>query len=194
MSDIKSKPIPDSSTGRVQEKPLLRRRIWKKIIDHILTPGVKFLYGSRLRRVIGGTMVLLTHVGRKTGKVRKTVLYAKNYDPTSREVMLVSAFGVTDWFLNISKQPALLVEIGDVQYAPKQKILTANEIADLERCFRRKHPVVARAQAWLMGWPWKCSDAEFLAFAASLRGVVFWPKASKPINKSTVVMEAKGNG
>jgi deazaflavin-dependent oxidoreductase (nitroreductase family) len=123
-------------------------------------------------------MVVMTHIGRKTGKIRKTVLYAKSYDPKSKVLMLVSAFGVTDWFLNISKQPALLIEVGDVKYVPEQKILTADEIADLERRFRRKHPIVARAQAWLMGWPWKCSDDEFLAFATSLRGVVFWPKAN----------------
>jgi hypothetical protein len=58
------------------------------------------------------------------------------------------------------------------------KILTADENASLERSFRQKHPVVARAQAWLMGWPWKCSDDEFLAFATSLRRVAFWPKVN----------------
>lgn len=178
MSNTNTKPISHPLQSRLQEKPLLRRRIWKKIIDRILTPIVQFLYRSQLKRVIGGTMVVLTHAGRKTGKIRKTVLYAKNYDPQSKALMLVSAFGVTDWFLNISKQPALLVQVGDVKYVPEQKILTVGEIADLERCFRRKHPVVARAQAWLMGWPWHCSEDEFLAFAGSLRGVVFWPKSN----------------
>ncbi len=123
-------------------------------------------------------MVVLTHTGRKTGNIRKTMLHAKQYNSVSKELMLVSAFGVTDWFLNIRKQPALLVEVGDVRYVPEQKILTADEIADLECQFRRNHPVVARVQAWLMGWPWRCSDDEFLAFAASLRGVTFWPKPS----------------
>lgn len=178
MSNAKSKPLSDSSLSRVPEKPLLRRRIWKKIIDRVLTPVIQFLYRSRFKHLVGGTMVVLTHTGRKTGKIRRTVLYAKSYDPKSKVLMLVSAFGVTDWFLNVSKQPAVLVEIGDVQYVPEQKILTADEIADLERCFRQKHPVVARAQAWLMGWPWKCSDDEFLAFATSLRGVAFWPQAN----------------
>ena len=178
MSNAKRKPMPDSSLGRVQAKPLLRRRIWKNIIDRVLTPLIHFLYRSRFKRLLSKTMVVLTHIGRKTGKIRKTVLYVKKYDPPSRELMLVSAFGVTDWFLNISKQPALLVEIGDVQYVPQQKILTADEIAELERCFRQKHPIVARVQAWLMGWPWKCSDDEFLAFAMSLRGVAFWPQAN----------------
>jgi deazaflavin-dependent oxidoreductase (nitroreductase family) len=125
-----------------------------------------------------GLMVVLTHTGRKTGEIRKTVLYAKSYDPKSKVLMFVSAFGVTDWFLNIIKKPASLIEIGDLNYVPEQKILTADEIASLELSFRRTHPVVARAQARLMGWPWKCSDDEFLAFATSLRGVAFWPKAN----------------
>ncbi|HLO17949.1 MAG TPA: nitroreductase/quinone reductase family protein, partial [Anaerolineales bacterium] len=106
---------------------MLRRRIWKKIIDRVLTPVIRFIYRSRLKRLIGGTMVVLTHTGRKTGKTRKTVLYAKNYNSISKELMLVSAFGVTDWFLNICKQPAVLIEVGDVKYVPAQKILTAAE-------------------------------------------------------------------
>ena len=125
-----------------------------------------------------GLIAVLTHTDRKTGKTRKAVLYAKSYDPKSKVLMLVSAFGVTDWFLNIIKKPASLIEIGDLSYIPKQKILTVDEIASLEPSFRRTHSVVARAQAWLMGWPWKCSDDEFLAFATSLRGVALWPKAN----------------
>lgn len=182
MSKAKRELLSDPPPGLATEKPLLRRRLWKRIIDRFLTPVIQLLYRSRFKHLIGGTMVVLTHTGRKTGKIRKTVLYAKSYDPKSKVLMLVSAFGVTDWFLNISKQPALLVQIGDMRYVPEQKILRADEIADLERCFRQKHPVVARAQAWLMGWPWKCSDVEFLAFAASLRGVAFWPK---PITEGT---------
>lgn len=136
MSNAKSKLLSDSFLSRVPEKPLLRRRIWKKIIDRILTPLIQFLYRSRFKRLLGRTMVVLTHIGRKTGQIRKTVLYAKTYDPKRKELRLVSAFGVTDWFLNIRKQPALLVEIGNVQYVPEQKILTADEIASLEHCFR----------------------------------------------------------
>lgn len=176
MNNTDTNSISSSTLEFVRETPLLRRRIWKRIIDRILTPLVRFLYRSRFKRFVGGTMVVLTHTGRKTGKIRKTVLYAKNFNPISKELKLISAFGVTDWFLNISEQPALLVEIGDVRYIPEQRILTAGDIVEIERCFRQKHPVVARAQAWLMGWPWQCSDDEFLEFAGSLQGVVLWPK------------------
>jgi deazaflavin-dependent oxidoreductase (nitroreductase family) len=157
--------LQHATYSAVVERPPLRKRIWKKVIDRVLTPLVRFLYRSRLKRLVGGTMVVLTHTGRKSGKIRKTVLYAQHYDPKSRELRLVAAFGVTDWFLNISRQPARLVEVGDVQYVPEQEILTPNEIAELERRFRRKHPLVARVQAWLMDWPWHCSDEEFAAYA-----------------------------
>jgi deazaflavin-dependent oxidoreductase (nitroreductase family) len=165
-----------SKLGTAGTRHLLRRRLWKKTIDIVLTPLVQCLYRTGLKRWIGGAMVVLTHVGRKSGKVRKTVLHVQDYNPTSKEVQLVAAFGITDWFLNISKRPALLVEIGNVRYVPEQKILTVHEIAALERAFREKHPLVAKVQAWLMGWPWKASDEEFMAFASSLRGLALWPK------------------
>lgn len=131
------------------------------MLDHILTPFIRYLYGSRLKRLIGDTMVVLTHTGRKTGKIRKTVLYAQHYNPLSKELILIAAFGITDWFLNISKEPALLVEVGGVRYVPEQKILTVGEIAEVERRFRQKHPLVARVQAWLMDWPWRFQMKSF---------------------------------
>lgn len=176
MNSIRKRLGQNWEVGAAGARPPLRLRLWKKTIDLVLTPLVQRLYRSGLRRWIGGTMVVLTHAGRKTGKIRKTVLYVQDYDLVSKKVQLVAAFGVTDWFLNISKQPALLVEIGDVRYVPEQKILSAHEIAALERAFRDRHPLVARVQAWLMGWPWKASDEEFMTFASSLRGVALWPK------------------
>lgn len=58
MSNINTNPMSHPSLSQLQEKPLLRRRIWKKIIDRVLTPVVQLLYRSRFKHVIGGTMVV----------------------------------------------------------------------------------------------------------------------------------------
>ncbi len=177
MNEIKNSTLP-SNIQNTREQTLLRRRIWKKIIDKIMTPFIRLLYRSGLQQLTGGMMVVVTHVGRKTGKIRKTVLYAQHFNPQTRELKLVAAFGVTDWFLNVRANPALLIEAGPETYEPEQRIMTLEEIASLERNFRQKHPIIARIQAWLMGWPWRCSEEEFLVYASSLRGVVFWPKGA----------------
>ncbi len=161
-----------------QQKTPLRRRLWKKFIDAVMTPVIRFLYRHRLQKLVGGLMIVLTHTGRKSGKVRKTVLFAKKYDPATRQLWLVSAFGVTDWYRNICVQPALRVEIGGVEYVPNQRILTAEEVVELEREFRSKFPVVARAQAWLMCWKWRLNEVEFLEHAARLPGVLLSPNGT----------------
>jgi deazaflavin-dependent oxidoreductase (nitroreductase family) len=150
------------------------RIIWFKIIDKVLTPIVRLLYRLRL----GGwvPMAILTHVGRRTGKVRQTFLYMQCYDPVSHEVTLVSAFGLTDWYKNICAAPAQLVTVGNVSFIPQQRLMDTEEIAAIERQFRRQHPIVARIQAWLMDWPWRCTEEEFMHYASSLRGVVLRPK------------------
>ena len=174
---MRNKVLPARSAGATRQTSVVQRRAWKKFIDLILTPLVGRLYRSRFRSMVGSTMAVLTHVGRRTGKIRRTVLYAQYYNPRTKELRLVAAFGITDWFLNICKQPALLVEVGDARYVPAHRILSVHEIAEIQRRFRQNHPLVARAQAWLMGWPWGCPEDEFLAFAESLRGVVLWPIA-----------------
>lgn len=63
-------------------------------------------------------------------------------------------------------------------FKPDQRLLSIEEIAELERRFRRRHPIVARSQCWLMDWPWRCSEDEFLEWAKTLRGVVFRPQNS----------------
>ncbi len=178
MNETKDSILP-SGAPAAKEQPLLRRRIWKKVIDKVMSPTIRFLYRTGLQNLTGGKMAVVTHKGRKTGKIRKTVLFAQYFNPKTYELKLIAAFGVTDWFLNVRSSPALQIEVGPIAYEPEQRILTVAEIADLERDFRRKYPLVARVQAWLMGWPWRCSEEAFLAYAGSLRGVVFWPKGDQ---------------
>jgi deazaflavin-dependent oxidoreductase (nitroreductase family) len=135
------------------------------------------LYRLRLGWLTDHWLMIITHIGRRSGKIRRTIVYVQYYNPQTREAMVIAAWGVTDWYRNICARPALAIEIGKEQYVPTQRILEAEEIAELERAFRRQHPVVARAQCWLMNWPWQCSDAEFLAYARSLRGVAFRPQS-----------------
>jgi deazaflavin-dependent oxidoreductase (nitroreductase family) len=139
-----------------------------------MTPVVMLLYRlGILGRLADHWLTVVTHVGRKSGKVRKTVLYVQDYDPQTREVKVVAAWGESDWFKNVHATPALEVEIGGERYAPEQRLLEAEEIAELERQFRHRNPLVARVQCRLMGWPWRASEEEFLEYARSLRGVSF---------------------
>ncbi len=46
---IKRKP-----SMTTQQKTPLRRRLWKKFIDAVMTPMIRFLYRHRLQKLVGG--------------------------------------------------------------------------------------------------------------------------------------------
>ena len=165
------------ATSAEKPKPKPLSILWQRFVRFGMTPVVMLLFRLRLLGwLTDHWLTVVTHVGRKSGRVRRTVLYVQGYDPQTREVKVVSAWGESDWFKNVCKVPALHVEIGRERYEPERRLLEAEEIAELERRFRHRNPLVARVQCRLMGWPWHASEGEFLEYARSLRGVAFRPR------------------
>src|SRR5512136_1668607 len=94
------------------------------------------LYRLRLGWVFGHRFVLLTHVGRRSGKTRQTILAVLHFDAHTQEIMAISAWSASEWYKNILACPALQVETGLTRYAPAQRFLTTEEIAALFEAYR----------------------------------------------------------
>jgi deazaflavin-dependent oxidoreductase (nitroreductase family) len=135
-----------------------------------------FLYRTGLGWVFGHRFMLLTHLGRRSGKVRRTVLAVLRLDPKTREIMAISAWNASDWYKNILSSPALQVETGFVQYVPTHRCLTPEEITTLFEEYRHEHPIFSRIVCRIPGWKWDSSHEELLELAKILRGVAFRPK------------------
>jgi deazaflavin-dependent oxidoreductase (nitroreductase family) len=133
------------------------------------------LYRLRLGWLLGKRFMQITHVGRRSGKVRKTILAVLWYDEQTKEVYAVSAWKGSDWYYNIQATPALLVEIGTVRYAPAQCTLSAEEITKTFIEYRKEHPLFSRMICRIPGWKWDSTYAEFLELARTLHGVAFKP-------------------
>lgn len=153
-------------------------KLWKRFVRSVLTPVLETLFRLHLGWLLGHTFVIVTHVGRRSGKIRRTILYVQYFDSQTREITVVSVWGKSDWYRNLCAAPAPFIESGRDRYVPDQRLLSTDEIAEIERRFRRNHPIVARAQCWLMRWPWDCSEDEFMRFASALRGVTFRPQTA----------------
>ena len=136
-----------------------------------------FLYRLRLGWLLGKRFMLLTHLGRRSGKVRRTVLAVLRFDDRTKEIMAISAWSASDWYLNIQASPALQVETGFTRYVPVQRALSPEEIAALFLDYRRKHPLFSRVVCQIPGWRWDSSYKEFLELARTLRGVAFRPNS-----------------
>lgn len=135
-----------------------------------------FLYRLGGGWLLGKRFMCLTHIGRRSGKVRKTVLAVLRYDSKTREIMTISAWSGSDWYKNIQVAPALQVETGFIRYAPVQRTLSSEDIARLFVDYRRKHPFFSRVVCRIPGWKWDSSYEEFVELALTLRGVAFQPK------------------
>jgi deazaflavin-dependent oxidoreductase (nitroreductase family) len=167
---IHNPPAPVSSLPQPQREktraPAFLRPIFKLPL---------LLYRLRLGWLLDHRFMQLTHVGRRSGKVRRTILAVLRFDAQTREIMAVSAWDASEWYKNIQAAPAQQVETGFARYAPVQRDLSAEEIAQLLVDFRRQHPMFSRMVCRIPGWKWDSSYEEFLALARTLHGVAFRP-------------------
>jgi len=135
-----------------------------------------FLYRIHLGWLFSKRFMLITHVGRRSGKVRRTILAVLRFDEQTKEIYAVSAWKGSAWYYNIQATPALQVETGFVHYAPVQRTLSPEEITTAFVEYRKKHPIFSRMICRIPGWKWNSTYEEFLELARTLHGVAFRPK------------------
>lgn len=135
-----------------------------------------FLYRIKLGGLLGNRFMQLTHIGRHSGKLRRTILAVLRFDPQTQEVIAVSAWKGSDWYYNLQTTPALLIESGHVCYTPQQRMLSAEEIAAAFVEYCKRYPLFSRIVCRIPGWKWDSSYDEFLELARTLHGVSFRPK------------------
>src|SRR5215211_6061581 len=134
------------------------------------------LYRRGLGWLFGHRFILLTHVGRRSGRIRRTVLAVLYFDPKTEEIMAISAWSASEWYRNILTSPALQVETGFTRYAPVHGSLSSEEIATLFEGYRHEHPIFSRIVCRIPSWQWNSSHEKLLELANTLRGVAFRPK------------------
>jgi len=135
-----------------------------------------FLYRLRLGWLLGKRFMQITHVGRHSGKVRRSVLAVLRFDEKTKELYAVSAWKGSDWYYNIQSSPALQVESGFVRYVPVQRTLSPEEITATFVEYRKRNPIFTRIICLIPGWKWDSTSEEFLELARTLHGVAFSPK------------------
>lgn len=173
MSTTAPPKTPVPSTPRKSTSPAVNAA-WKRAVG-VAGRGLQALWRLRLGWIAGHALLVVTHVGRRTGKEYRTVLYVQHYDKQSREATVISVWGESQWLRNIRRRPATRIEIALQRYAPEQRFLTTEEIFELEKRFRRRHRIIAWGQARLMGWPWPATDDELRKLSSGMRAVAFRP-------------------
>ena len=135
------------------------------------------LYRIGLGWIFGTALMQITHRGRKSGLIRRTVLEVLHYDRQTHEVLVVSGWeGKTDWYRNIQQEPALEVRIGWVSYRPIQEFLSREETASLILTLFHKRPREVRFAGSILGFDPNADEAVLDArLKQFFRGVRFSP-------------------
>jgi deazaflavin-dependent oxidoreductase (nitroreductase family) len=148
------------------------------------------LYRVRMGWLLGGRFLLLTNMGRKTGKARRTVIEVVVRDRSVPEVAVIAAWGEhAQWVRNLKAAPAISIQIGRIKWSePEHRFLDPTQATELMDTYRREHPYAARALARLLGWPTDTNDPGYEQFARTLCAVAFRPaQAGNPGMSRSVV-------
>ncbi len=135
----------------------------------------RWLYRLHLGWLLGHRFLLLTHRGRRSGRVYRTMLEVVRYDPDTHESIVVSGWGDrADWYSNLQETPALSIETGGKRFVPTQRFLTPEEVYQALRDYLRRNRWATGIVTRLFGLRFHELDEDRTRIQ-DLRGIAFRP-------------------
>jgi deazaflavin-dependent oxidoreductase (nitroreductase family) len=134
------------------------------------------LYRRFLYRLAGGSVLLLTTRGRKTGKLHTNGL---QYELINGGYYVGAADGErADWYRNLLHNPRAKIQAGEkIINVSAEMISDTERIADFLEYRIKKHPLMIRLIMRLDGVKGKTDRSGLLSYAARIRMVILTPAA-----------------
>jgi deazaflavin-dependent oxidoreductase (nitroreductase family) len=148
ISNAVVEPHPIAQETIIQQS---RRRQVVRRIPRWLARAPIPLYRHGLGWLFGTRIMMLEHRGRRSGELRYAVLEVLDREPGA--LILVSGYGrKSQWFRNISVNPAVRVWNGRVRAAPaRATVLPADEARKRLDEYRRTHRRAAQSLGRVLG-------------------------------------------
>ena len=136
-----------------------------------------WLYRMQLGWLLGERFLLLTHMGRKSGSLRQTVIEVVNHDKSTDTYYVVSGFGhKSDWLLNIKLHPGVSITVGRRTLSAQAKQISEASGAGILFNYARRHPTAFRELAVLLtGKSIEPNEENCLRFVSSMPVIAFVP-------------------
>lgn len=136
------------------------------------------MYRRNAGWLLGGRFLLLTHVGRHSGRYYHTVLEVIGTSPAKGEFVVIAGLGRSaQWYRNLKMHSAVEVAVGRRRFKPVYRELDEQEAADVLADYERRNrwvaPVVHGFLTWLVGWPYDGSEDARLRLVRCLPVVAF---------------------
>ncbi len=129
-----------------------------------------FLYRLKLGWLLGRRFLLLTHTGRKSGKVHSTVLEILRYDPASHCCVIASGWGTnSQWYKNVLSNPRIQYTVGLRKRAGRAEQLSHEAAAQQLEDYGDRHPTAIRKLTkFLIGEEFEGSLSQYQRLAAQV--------------------------
>lgn len=135
-----------------------------------------WLYRLGLGGLLGGRFLLLNHTGRKSGKMRQTVLEVVRFDQETSSFIVAVGFGTSsDWYRNITANPKVIVQSGWKRWQMTASILSPQQAGTELLDYARRHPKMLEKLASFMGYRLDGSSESIRALGHDLKIVAFHP-------------------
>lgn len=109
------------------------------------------LYKAHMGWIFGNRFLMLTHLGRKSGKEYQTIVEVVRHDQEKDIYTIASGWGVkSDWFQNITAHPEVKVHVGRRQFTASALRLSDNEAETALRDYATRHPYAFKELAGLI--------------------------------------------
>ena len=140
-----------------------------------------YLCRWRLGRLFGHRFLLLTHIGRRSGRRFQTVLEVMEYRTQSREAVVMSGSGRnSNWLRNIEASHTAEIDFSSEHYQAVFRFLDDEEairvVASYEEHNRFMLRIVRRVLSRLLGWNYTGSDADRRKLVQQLPLIAFRPQ------------------
>jgi deazaflavin-dependent oxidoreductase (nitroreductase family) len=122
-----------------------------------------WLYRIGLGGLMTKRMVLLNHIGRKSGKMRQAVVEVARYDKATDTVYIASGWGVkADWYRNLLANPEITIQVGWRKMAVTAVPLTPDESGEMMVDYAHRYPKIAKVlSSRLLGFEVGDSDEDY---------------------------------
>jgi deazaflavin-dependent oxidoreductase (nitroreductase family) len=116
--------------------------------------GLGWLFGSRI--------ILLEHVGRKSGLTRHSCVEVVDRDDDGMTLTIVSGYGVrAQWYQNLRARPDIEIRTNRARRAVHAELLSPEDGADAMVSYARRYPKMAPQLMKLCGAHTEGSEADY---------------------------------
>ncbi len=134
------------------------------------------LFRLHLGWLLIGHFLLLTHIGRKSGKPRQTVLEVLQRDKARDVYYVLAAWGEqSDWVKNIEKTPQVIISVGRRRFRAMASRLSPEEAELRVIAYGRQHPLLVSFLPRLLGYRIDGTEEDLRALARLGIVVAFEP-------------------